>query len=160
MMVTPSWLQIAEDELGVAEVPGAGHHPRILEYHDSTTLNERAAGRDETPWCSSFVNWCLEQAGYVGTDNALARSWLSWGIEEVDPKLGAICVIRRREEGADAATGSRRGYHVGFVAEGLYQRGLLKLLGGNQRDQVKYSNYPTSKYVIKGYRWPIERIST
>jgi uncharacterized protein (TIGR02594 family) len=158
--MTPTWLAVAEKELGVTEIPGKGNHPRILEYHDTTTLNDRAGGRDSTPWCSSFVNFCLEQAGYVGTDNALARSWLRWGLEEVDPKLGAICVIRRRKEGADAATGGRRGYHVGFVAEGLHQRGQLKLLGGNQRDQVKYSNYPLERYEIKGYRWPIERIET
>jgi uncharacterized protein (TIGR02594 family) len=157
-MIHPTWLAIAEEELGITEVPGKDHHPRILEYHATTTLKERAAGRDETPWCSSFVNWCLEQAGYVGTDSALARSWLSWGIEEVDAKLGAICVIKKRVEGADAATGSRRGYHVGFVADGLRQEGMLRLIGGNQRDQVKYSRYPRSKYKIWGYRWPIERI--
>jgi uncharacterized protein (TIGR02594 family) len=156
--VTPTWLAIAEQELGVKEIAGKEHHPRILEYHETTTLNERAAGRDETPWCSSFVNWCLEQAGYVGTDSALASSWLGWGIEEVDPKLGAIAVIRRREKGFDSSTGSRTGNHVGLVAEGLVQRGMLLLLSGNARDQVKYSRYPLSKYEVRGYRWPIERI--
>jgi uncharacterized protein (TIGR02594 family) len=159
--MTPTWLTIAEQELGIAEVPGKGNHPRILEYHDATVLHDRAAGRDSTPWCGSFVAWVLTEAGYkIAHKSFKAASWLHWGAEEVDPKLGAICVIRRRERGPDKATGSGSGYHVGFVAEGLRQRGLLKLLGGNQRDQVKYSNYPLERYEVKGYRWPIERIET
>ena len=156
-IVIPSWLQIAEGELGVKEVPGKGHHPRILEYHDSTNLHARAAGKDETPWCSSFCNWAIEQAGYVGTDSARARSWLRWGLEVAHPTVGAVCVIKRRGKGPDSATGSRGGWHVGFVGQGMETRGFIRLLSGNARDQVKYSNYPLEKYIIKGYRMPVER---
>ena len=156
-MVIPSWLIIAEDELGVKEIPGQEHHPRILEYHDSTNLNARAAGKDETPWCSSFINWTMEKAGYVGTDSARARSWLRWGIEVAYPTVGAVCIIKRRVKGSDAATGSRRGWHVGLVGYGIETRGFIRLLSGNARDQVMYSNYPLDKYIIKGYRMPILR---
>lgn len=155
--MTPTWMMIAESELGVKEVSGKEHHPRILQYHNSTTLRRIAAGKDETPWCSSFVNWCLEGAGYVGTDSARARSWLWWGAELVEPRLGCVTIIKRRARGADAATGGRLGYHVGFYADPKISGGYTRLLGGNQRDQVKYSSYPEDKYEIKGYRWPIER---
>jgi len=40
----------------VDEIPGSDHNQRILEYHATTTLPSGDAGRDETPWCSSFVN--------------------------------------------------------------------------------------------------------
>ena len=156
-MVLPTWLQIAEGELGVKEIPGFPSHPRIVDYHESTNLRARAAKRDETPWCSSFVNFCVEEAGYIGTDSARARSWLRWGLEVAHPVVGAVCVIKRRGKGPDASTGSRGGWHVGFVGNGLETRGFIRLLSGNSRDQVKYSNYPLDKYIIKGYRMPIER---
>ncbi|KKK66354.1 hypothetical protein LCGC14_2964930, partial [marine sediment metagenome] len=41
------------------------------------------ASEDETPWCSSFVNFCVCEAGYnpiKETGSARARSWLSWGV--------------------------------------------------------------------------------
>eukprot|EP01156_Anaeramoeba_ignava_P011257 Anaeramoba_ignava/a482504_22.p5 GENE.a482504_22~~a482504_22.p5 ORF type:complete len:143 (+),score=5.17 a482504_22:255-683(+) len=72
------WFKIALEEMwaGVTEIRGRKHNPRIIEYHKSTTLR---ASNDETAWCSSFVNWCIEQAGLKGTDSAAARSWLKWG---------------------------------------------------------------------------------
>ncbi len=64
---------------GVEELPGAAHNPRILEYHRTTTLGHGAASKDETPWCSSFVNFCMVMSGFRGTNSASARSWLKWG---------------------------------------------------------------------------------
>ena len=63
----PPWLAFAAKELDsdVVEIGGRGHNPRILEYHASTSLS---ANRDETPWCSSFVNWCFAQAETRGTN--------------------------------------------------------------------------------------------
>lgn len=58
----------AKQELlrGVAEVPGPADNPRIVLYH-STTVG--GAAPDEVSWCSSFVNFCVEQAGMKGTNN-------------------------------------------------------------------------------------------
>lgn len=152
----PTWLNVAESQLGVKEITGERHNPIVLEYHRTTTLSERAAGKDETPWCSSFVNWCLIKAGYKGTNNALARSWLQWGIELLEPQEGCITVIRRKQHGPDAATGSRRGFHVGFYVG--HSPHSIRLLGGNQRDQVKLSNYPLKVYELRGFRWPSVRL--
>ena len=62
----PLWLEIAEREMetGVEEGPQEEDNPRILEYHSTTTLH---ADEDSVPWCSSFVNWCMTEAGYQGT---------------------------------------------------------------------------------------------
>ena len=59
-MADAPWMMIAEAELGITEFPGAKHNNRILEYHATTGLS---ADDDETPWCSSFVNWNFQQLG-------------------------------------------------------------------------------------------------
>lgn len=74
----PAWLRIAVAERGVKEKPGAADNPRIVEYLKSTNLGSPQNKNDETAWCSAFVNWCVEQAGFDGTDSALARHWLKW----------------------------------------------------------------------------------
>ena len=150
--VTPakSWMTIAEAEVGVRENAAAGqHNKRIIEFHKSTSLR---ATEDEVPWCSSFVNWVMIESGRTGTKSAAAKSWLNWGTELDTPRAGAITVIKKKVAGADKATGSSSGFHVAFfVSETNTQ---LRLLGGNQSDSVKYSNFLVSKYDIKGYRWP------
>ncbi len=147
----PAWLQIAIDELGIHEdfLPGQ-HNSRIVEYHQTTTLK---ATDDETPWCSSFVNWVLKQAGRQGTNSAAAKSWLDWGVAVTDPTAGVVVVIKKKIPGRDVATGSSSGFHVGFFIS--LSATHIRILGGNQSNQVKYSNFPLGSYEIKGYRKPI-----
>lgn len=145
------WMDIATAELGVHEdsLPGQ-HNLRIVEYHQSTSCK---ATEDETPWCSSFVNWVLEQAGKVGTNSAAAKDWLKWGVAVDCPTPGVITVIRQKTNGCTAATGSRSGYHVAFFVS--LNPSYIRLLGGNQNDRVRYSNFPLHEYDIQGYRRPI-----
>jgi len=145
-----AWLEVAELELGVHEdsLPDA-HNQRILEYHATTALHALA---DEVPWCSSFVNWVLLQAGFDGTNDALAASWLNWGEPLNQARVGAITVIKKIGATSDAQTGSSTGNHVGFLIEATPTH--VRLLGGNQSDQVRYSNYPLDKWTVRGYRWP------
>jgi uncharacterized protein (TIGR02594 family) len=151
-VVTPaqSWMTIAEAEIGVRENSAAGqHNKRILEFHKATSLR---ATEDEVPWCSSFVNWVMAESGRTGTKSAAAKSWLNWGTELGTPKVGAVTVIKKKTGGSDKATGSSSGFHVAFFVSTTATH--LRLLGGNQSDSVKYSNFQLSKYDIKGYRWP------
>ena len=144
------WMQIAEAELGIHEDSLPGHNnQRILEYHKTTTLK---ATTDEVAWCSSFVNWVMTRAGYHGTNSALAKSWLDWGGTLRAPKVGAITVIRKKGATSDVATGSTTGFHVAFYVSSTPTH--IRLLGGNQGDQVKYSSFPMSTYEVKGNRWP------
>lgn len=144
------WMSVAEAELGVSEnsLPGE-HNKRIIEYHSATSLQ---ATTDETPWCSSFVNWVMKQSGYTGTNSALAKSWMNWGKAITEGKPGAIVVIQSKSASGNAATGSSTGYHVAFFVS--KDSSKIRLLGGNQGDQVKYSNFYLSSYDVKGYRWP------
>ncbi len=138
----PMWLQIARGEIGVREVPGSGHNPRIIEYHQTTTYK---ATTDEVAWCSSFVNWCIQQAGLQGTRSAAAITWKEWGQTLAPPQIGCIVVLKRYDpNNPDAA-------HVAFF---LRQQGqLIELLGGNQGNAVKALSYSAED--VLAYRWPI-----
>jgi len=132
------WMKIAAAEVGQREFPRSPANPRIITYHGATSLR---ATSDEVPWCSAFVNWCLRQAGIAGTNSAAATSWLHWG-QITCPRPGAITVIRK-------TTGQN---HVSFYISET--RDYYQLLGGNQGDQVRVSNYYKSHWLAQGYRWP------
>jgi len=70
------WVAIAHGELGQRDYPGPRYNPRVVEYLNTTGLQ---GNKDETSWCSAFVNWCMVQARQRGTNNAAARSWLAYG---------------------------------------------------------------------------------
>lgn len=137
-MAEPIWMPIAVCELGELEFPGSQHNPRIQEYLRVCGLETG----DETAWCSAFVNWCMKQSGQAYTAKANARSWASYGDALVTPRYGAITVLWR------GSPGSWQG-HVGFF---LMERGTrIKLLGGNQNNQVCAAWYPRDRVI--GYRW-------
>ncbi len=144
------WLAVARAEIGVKEFPGDADNPRIVEYLSSTNLGAPSTSQDETSWCSAFVNWCVERAGYEGTDSAWARSWLRWGKDAGgDPPIGAIVVLARPP---DPSSG-----HVGFLLEKPNltlprDEQAIGLLGGNQSDSVRVSSYPVGR--LLGYRVP------
>ncbi|HMP04174.1 MAG TPA: TIGR02594 family protein [Gemmatales bacterium] len=142
----PAWMKVARGEIGQKEIAGAQHNPRIIQYHATTTLK---ATTDETAWCASFVNWVLKQAGVPGTNSAAAASWLNWGVES-QARVGAIVVIYNAA--AANSSLSTSGNHVGFLIEETPAH--YSILGGNQSDQVKISNFSKSKWRLKGYRWP------
>jgi uncharacterized protein (TIGR02594 family) len=98
------------------------------------------------------VNWALIQAELSGTNSAAARSWLSWGRRLDDPRLGAITVIKRTNANHDAATGSTSGFHVGFHVSRTAD--VQRLLGGNQSNAVRYSDFPLATWDLRGYFWP------
>lgn len=137
--IDPPWLKIAIKEMGISEISGNKSNSRIIEYHSKTSLK---ATSDEVPWCSSFVNWCLDKSGFLGTNSAAARSWLSWGQRINFPAKGCVVILSR---GKNPMQG-----HVGFFL-GI-KNDFVSILGGNQSDSVKISNFPISSII--GYRWP------
>lgn len=121
------WFEIAKQEIGVKEAIGGADNSRILEYHATTTLGAKS---DSVHWCSSFVNFCITKAGLQGTNDALARSWKSWGREIPDFVPGCIVVMSR---------GTPPSGHVGFFAGRDGSR--IVLLGGNQSDAVGFASF-------------------
>ena len=141
----PSWVPVALAEKGVRANSDGTSNPRVEEYHHSIGS---VGWRDSVPWCSSFLNWCMQQAGLQGTNSALARSWLSWGEPLAAPRYGCVVVLWR--ENPDCEKG-----HVGlFLRE---DAGHVYLFGGNQLGEVREHSYPL--HVILGYRWLSEAVS-
>ena len=135
----------AEMASNVAEAPGAANNPRIVMYHNTT--NPWSGTADSVAWCSSFVNYCVEMAGLVGTDSQRALDWEDWGVDaSEDLREGDIVVFERVGEGG----------HVGFFVADLGTH--VTVLGGNQSNRIKLSNYPKDgvlgdyHYRLRGYR--------
>jgi uncharacterized protein (TIGR02594 family) len=135
------WMPIALREVGTKEYTGAADNPRIVVYLSSTSLGVSEASNDETPWCSAFANWCVENAGFEGTDSAWAKSWLTWGQKLNRPRRGCIAVFTREGGG-----------HVGFFIRKTSS--TIKVLGGNQSDEVNISTYGADR--LLGYRIPAD----
>jgi uncharacterized protein (TIGR02594 family) len=155
LALEPPWMVVArrEAESDVRELPGAAANSKIVEYLTSvTTLDPKLQKSDETSWCACFVNWCFLQAGVAPRDSAWALSWKAWGRSAGSPApAGAVAVFSRGTVGG----------HVGFLAS-PYKPGdaTLSVLGGNQGNRVRVSDYPVSgllgstQYKLVGVRWP------
>lgn len=141
------WMKVAKAELGVKEMSGKKHNPRIVEYHAATTLK---ASEDEVPWCASFVNWVFLQCSMRRTKSARAASWLLWGVP-CKPRYGCVVVKSRPLNGSPTG-----GNHVTFWLRAAKKNGVPGYigLGGNQSNEVNETWYPDS--TVKGYRWPEE----
>lgn len=136
------WMSVAMGELGVREVVGSRHNPRILEYFTAVRGHIRD---DETAWCSAFANWVIRETGLEGTRRGNARSWATWGTQlplEALP-YGAIAVLWR------GSPSSWKG-HVAFYAG--TEGGDLVLLGGNQGNAVCLKKYPRNR--LLALCWP------
>jgi uncharacterized protein (TIGR02594 family) len=145
------WLPIADNEYGVIEFPGTEHNPRVLEYLATVTnIGPHWRSQDETAWCSAFVNWCVEEAGYVGTKSALSVSWLNWGKKIDTPVKGCIAVFSREGGG-----------HCGFYIDETptLSETYIRILGGNQDHMETKIGAVNLTYYLKsrllGYRVPI-----
>jgi uncharacterized protein (TIGR02594 family) len=138
------WMDAAAGEYGVRRFAAGQTNPRIVEYNSYTNLR---GYDDKISWCSSFVNWCLAQSGIAGTDSALARSWLEWGIRLERPAFGCIAVLSRDDPN------SWKG-HVGFFLR--IEGDRIFLLGGNQLEEVREHCYPVTS--VLSYRWPAHEL--
>jgi uncharacterized protein (TIGR02594 family) len=133
----PPWLRIAIEHLGDHEIPGR------LTSRDVGLFLASTPGEvdDDIPWCSAFVNFCIEQAGLQGTNNRGAKSWLNWGTPTNTPVRGCVAVFRRGSEASGKG-------HVGFYLSGSPETGI-RIIGGNQSDKVSIA---TQNLPFLGYR--------
>lgn len=141
------WLTIARDLVGIKEIKGAQHEPKILSLWKDAGL---PFTDDETAWCAGFVGGVLKRAGVKPTGSAMARSYCAWGmdvsfngLEEIP--LGAILVFSR----PPSETAGHTNFAVGRTPEGH-----IVGLGGNQRDSVSIAPFEFGRLIAA--RWPIE----
>lgn len=135
----PRYLKIARQYIGVKEVPGPKHNSVIQGWLKSLKLwwND-----DETAWCGVFVAAVMQESG-LDFPKAFyrAKEWANYGVKLPGPYLGAIAVLERVGGG-----------HVGFVT-GVDKTGQnVRLLGGNQNNQVCEAWFKADR--IKAYRMP------
>lgn len=137
--------QIALREVGIHAIPGPEANMRIVEYAKHTSLK---ATSDEVPWCSSFVNYVVDSAGFGfrGTNSAAARSRLNWGVGLRNPIVGCIVVLDRHDDYNPNAA------HVTICDHHDISNGIIRCIGGNQENSVKVSRYSTDK--VLAYRVP------
>jgi len=84
-----------------------------------------------TPWCGAFVGTVVKRAGKsLPSGHLRAANWkrVGKGVTLKNARKGDIVVVR-----------TKYGNHVGFYAG--QKNGRVQLLGGNQSNSVKISNY-------------------
>lgn len=134
----PPWLSEARRYMGLKEIKGPRHNPKILAM-------VKALGGwftdDETPWCGTFAAFCLQQTGHdVPKHWYRAKAYSSWG-KASPPRVGAIAVFGRRGGG-----------HVGFVVGESAKH--YYIVGGNQGNMVSRAPIAKSRHIA--FRWPSE----
>ena len=130
--------ELALADIGLAEIPGAEHNPKIVEMFLAS--GHGWVHDDETPWCAASMNKWLSAAGLVGTGKLNAKSFLTWGqaVKIENARRGDVVVLWRKSP--DGPYG-----HVAFFVRWLPETGEVELLGGNQGDRVCKAAYDDAK---------------
>lgn len=140
----PPWLALARADIGTHEASGSADNPVVLAYYRDA--GHPGVMHDEIPWCAAFVGAQLERAGVPCSKSLAARSYLTWGKKLDTPRPGCIVVLTR---------GDPRGWegHVGFWVGADDSNTIV--LGGNQANAVSVAKFPTDRFEVLGYRWPV-----
>ncbi|TZG24116.1 TIGR02594 family protein [Sphingomonas montanisoli] len=134
----PRWLIEARKDLGLKEIPGAQHAPRII---NMLKLLRYPFSDDETPWCGTAMAAWMTQAGIAPPPQAYrAANWRDWGMP-CTPQVGAV--------GVKSRVG---GNHVTMIVGITADRKFYKGLGANQSNGVNIADFPVD--VIDSFRWP------
>jgi uncharacterized protein (TIGR02594 family) len=137
--------------IGSKEIPGKVTAPFI-----STMLSKLGAwwSDDETPWCATFVSWCLQESQVLPPKAFYrAAAFKSWGFDIAD--YGQACTY-----GSVVVTRRPGGFHVAFLTGVDRINSRVQLLGGNQDNQVKFSTYRMDQVEAVRYPWTTEHWMT
>lgn len=130
----------------------------VQKYHvyvgitDDPTTTKIENNPNNVAWCASFVSWCLGEAGYKNPKTAGSRLYLKdKGSDKTmklidEPIYGAVAVF---SDCSKSGTVKSSG-HVGFVY-GKKSGDTMLILGGNQGNKLKVSQYDCSKNVFVSY---------
>ena len=133
-----SHVAIARKYIGLSEIGATNKHPTIDAWAKSLS-GKWLIGQ---PWCGTFCAQVFKEAGLsakVPKDFFRAKEWEKAGTKLDKPAYG--CIVTFTRDG---------GGHVGFVV-GKTSKGMLKVLGGNQSNQVNISDFDPKR--VTSYRW-------
>jgi len=133
----------ASSQKGVKETR-ANRGPMVDEY------NKAGGAALGSPWCASFVSWCLIRAGVSRSDimgklgnPAWTYNWYKWakkyGHLVVKPKRGDLFVWYNNKSGG----------HIGFIVE-VYDDGSFRTLEGNTNDGGSREGIEVAERIRKG----------
>jgi len=130
-------------EAGIKEITGNQDNPDVLKYFDSIGFDGSKL-KDETAWCSAFVNWVCKESNLNYSGKLNATSWLDIGVSVEKPQVGDVVVFwRGKFKGEKIGNTNLMKGHVGFFCRET--RNWIYVLGGNQKNQVKISAYPKAR---------------
>jgi uncharacterized protein (TIGR02594 family) len=142
------WMSFAEREMqdGVSEATSAD---RIKSYFSATDFGPVHEGIPH--WCGAFVAFCIKQSGHEETipkGAALAANWKQWGqsvpLGSSEIPVGAVIVLTPGEN-------TNTSGHVAFFSEAMPETKQIRLLGGNQHDEVNKTPFSISR--MAAIRW-------
>lgn len=136
MSIAEDILDAAEREIGVKEEPMGSNKGKRVRYYQSLTWYNSTGW----PWCVAFA-WCFvvwhsalkKKNPYPTASVEQLEDWArkhNWDVPITSVRSGDLCCF-----GGD---------HVTIYSHGL-SGGFFRGLGGNQNNQVQYSNYPLSR---------------
>lgn len=125
MISASAILRVAEDEVGVVEVPlGSNRGPRVEEYQASTYLPGSG-----WPWCGAFVCWVWQEAGL--------ERWLAQRI--ASPSTSMMCQVAEQDGLMCPPRPGAAIVWCGTHCEILHSpmgEGVWRTIGGNTSDGV------------------------
>lgn len=138
---------LAQRFVGLRELGGAEHHPLI--QWGFTLCGYGMNTPDEVPWCSAFAQIPAFLLRLPRSKSAAARSWLQIG-QPVDLNAAVIgfdVVVLKRGTGAQLGpevlnAPGHVGYFAGWADE---SRQSVRVLGGNQGDEVNVQSFPRER---------------
>lgn len=133
-----AWMIEAKKHIGLREIVGKQHNLTILKWI-------KGLGGwftdDETPWCGTFVAWCLKTAGVKYPKHWYrALDYVNYGSKLAKPAYGCVAIKTRKGGG-----------HVCFVVGRDQKTGKLVCIGGNQGNAVSYALY--NDFDFQEFRW-------
>lgn len=146
------WLSRARDLVGLREIAGAMHEPKVLQLWRDAKMPY--VHDDEVAWCSAFVCAMLERSMVTSPRKPNARSFTDWGIDVLangieQIPVGAILVWSRPPSDWQG--------HVNFALS-RDEDGAIRCVGGNQSNSVsiaKFKAVPGGRQLLAA-RWPAE----
>jgi hypothetical protein len=153
------WMAIALAQASEFKGAKEGTIQKTRNFHQALNTGRASMEGTENAWCAAFVNWVLDQAGVDTFNDDFADRRADRGrahgfyevtkdkvkkgekaaplvrnplfVEWPSPVYGAVAMV---------TSANGRGHHVGFVASAPREN-FVVLLGGNQGDTIKFSEY-------------------
>ena len=135
LLPSEAMIKLASQYIGMQEIIGEQDNQTIVQMFQD--IGYGWIKDDETSWCSCFINWLAFKLNCERSGKLDARSWISIGKTELNPRPGDIVVFWRE------SLTSWKGHVALFL--GYSSTGDILCLGGNQSNEVNITIYPKER---------------